>query len=504
MNKKMQRIIVAIIAIILAITMILTLIAPVLASDEGSTASGGLDISCTSDTILQGVHIGSVDVSGMTADQARSAVQAQVDGMAASTLTVDANGKTDTAPVSDLGFSWTNTDVADKAAKLGKCGNLLARYKFAKDAENEGYGLPIERSYDENAVQNFISRAASAVDVKAVECGLATDADGNITVTDGQNGMEVDEYESLSAVMVYLNTGWESGAPSVSLVTKVTEPKTNKEELDKVRDVLGSGSTIYAGSKAERCKNIENGVSLINGTLLLPGEQFSLLAHVTPFSAEHGYALAPSYAEGSVVDTYGGGICQVSTTLYLAVLQAELQVDQRTCHSMMVGYIEPSMDAAISEEGGKDLVFTNNTASPVYIMGKTEGGKIYFSIYGAETRPAGRTVAYRSVTLSTTEADFKLSADENTPFGVVTQTSSGHLGMEAQLWKDVTENGTTVSTQVNDSSYQMSPVSYILGVQTDNAQAKSELEGQIAENELEKSYEVIAKYGVTVVNKSTE
>ena len=85
---------------------------------------------------------------------------------------------------------------------------------------------------------------------------------------------------------------------------------------------------------------------------------------VVPFTEENGYAPAASYEMGSVVETYGGGICQVSTTLYLAVLRAELEVTERHNHSMIVNYVKPSMDAAIAE-GYKDFKFVNSADAAV-------------------------------------------------------------------------------------------------------------------------------------------
>ena len=92
--------------------------------------------------------------------------------MSAKTLTVNANGKSEMAAICALGFTWTNTDVASKAVSLGKSGNVLERYKVKKDAENVGISLPIERSYDEDAVSSFISKAAETTDVKPVSCTL--------------------------------------------------------------------------------------------------------------------------------------------------------------------------------------------------------------------------------------------------------------------------------------------------------------------------------------------
>ena len=121
-----------------------------------------------------------------------------------------------------------------------------------------------------------------------------------------------------------------------------------------------------------------------------------------PFDAENGYALAPSYENGTTVDSYGGGICQVSTTLYNAVMRAELEIVTRSAHSMIVTYVEPSMDAAIAGTF-KDLQFKNNQETPIYIEGYTNGGTLGFRIYGKETRPDNRKVTFESEVTSQTD-----------------------------------------------------------------------------------------------------
>ena len=116
-------------------------------------------------------------------------------------------------------------------------------------------------------------------------------------------------------------------------------------------------------------------------------------------TAAGGYELAGAYENGQTVQSYGGGVCQVSTTLYNAVLKAELEVTQRSNHSMIVTYVKPSMDAAIAGDY-KDLKFVNNLDAPIYIEGYTVGKDIYFNIYGQETRPSNRKVTYESEVVS--------------------------------------------------------------------------------------------------------
>ena len=493
MNRNTQRIVIAVIAVILALTMILSLVMPAMAATlPGESAPSGGE-----ERMLNGIRIGTVDVSGMTENEATEAVRASVLAMQASTLTVTSADVNTSVAVADLGFTWTNQEVIREAMAKGRSGNPITRYKCAKDVESKGCVFPIERSYDPAAVANFITEVAWNTNHAAVSFSMQMGEDGTPQVVEGTPGVRLSEKDALQMLTLYLQGGWQGGIPSLTIPVESITPRGSAEELKKVTDVLGTGSTVYAGSPPDRCQNIENGVSLINGTILWPGETFSLLSHVIPFTAEHGYALAHSYAEGSVVDTYGGGICQVSTTLYLAVLAAELQVDQRSNHSMMVGYIEPSKDAAISEEGGKDLVFTNNTDSPIFISGYTNAGIVEFVIYGVETRDPGRTVNYRSEVLSQQDPVFELTADENAPAGSIVMGDDPHPAVESRLWKDVTVNGVTESEEINWDSYQMSPFKYIIGVSTPDATLRDRLYTAIADDNLEMVQHALIDYGIS-------
>src|SRR5699024_15396 len=134
----------------------------------------------------------------------------------------------------------------------------------------------------------------------------------------------------------YLTQVWRDGNGSVELSVELTEPRGSREELETVQDVLGSGSTDYSASSSARATNIRNGTEKLNGIVLYPGDSLSVCDQMVPFDEENGYELAPSYSNGSVVESFGGGICQVSTTLYLAVLRSELEVTERYNHSMIV------------------------------------------------------------------------------------------------------------------------------------------------------------------------
>ena len=177
--------------------------------------------------------------------------------------------------------------------------------------------------------------------------------------------------------------------------------------------------------------------------------------------------MAGSYLNGKVVDSLGGGICQVSSTLYNAVLMAELEVVERSPHSMMVTYVQASADAAIAGTY-KDFKFKNDTDAPIYIEGYTTDDKqIVFNIYGEETRPSNRTIKYTNKVLESTPAVTQLVADSAQGIGY-RLVESGHNGCKAELYKEVYIDGVLQSSErVNKSNYQVSNRTVYYGINGD-------------------------------------
>ena len=432
-------------------------------------------------TILDGVYVEDRDLSGMTGEEAMQAVNDFVDTLKQKVVTF---GTVDDHYVAvttgDLGISWVNTQIIEEATGLGKEGNIVQRYKAIQDLKHGRKVYKLELSLDKDLIRTIMQEQCAEYDVEAVNAQL-TRSNGAFQIVEGQTGEAVNIEKSLDKTYDYLTNGWDYQDASIDLVIDVTEPKGDAQQLAKVKDVLGSYTTSYSTSGSARCKNVENGCRLINGTTLYPGDEFSTLDKISPFTEANGYYPAGSYLNGMVVDSLGGGICQVSTTLYNAVLLSELEVTQRSNHSMIISYVKPSMDAAIAESSGKDFRFVNNLDYPVYIEGYTGNKQITFVIYGVETRDPGHKVRYESEVLSKTEPDSeKIIADSSQSIGFV-DVQSAHIGYKAQLWKIVEENGVEVSREViNTSSYKMTPRTATVGVKTDNAAYASRIQAAIA------------------------
>ncbi len=462
--KKKIRIMFAMILLILPTFFITTPL-------QAAALSGGIE---------NGIAIGNVDVSSMTKEGAATAVEDYIAQLKDKTITLDAkNGNTVAISGEDLMFSWTNKEVVEDAFLYAKSGNIVKRYKEKKDLANENIVLDLKLDFNKEVIRKVVSEDCEKFNVPAKDATLTREND-EFVIVDGLTGVVIDVDASVKAITEYLQTNWDGQDCTIDLVVKTEEPRGTKEELSKIKDVLGTFTTNYKTSGSNRAGNVNNGCRLINGTLLYPGDEFSAYNAVSPFTEANGYYLAGSYLNGLVVDSLGGGICQVSTTLYNAALRAELDVTERSNHSMIVTYVDPAADAAISGTH-KDLKFVNNSKHPIYIEGITQDRKLTFTIYGIEERPSNREVTYESVQLSRTEpVGEKVVADGGQPIGYV-DVQSAHVGYVAELWKVVKVDGVEESrTLVNKSTYKPSPRTGSFGIASADPNATAAMQAAIA------------------------
>lgn len=418
--------------------------------------SAGMTAFAAEDTILNGVMIGGVDVSGMTKAEALKALESYEEQFGEQTLTLKIGDETMNVKLSSFGVACLNEDAVEEALGIGRTGNIVKRYKDQKDLQHSGKVLPLSWEADKAFVKSYVEENCTQYDREAQNASL-TRENGAFNFVEGKQGIELDVNSSVQIIMDYLESGKaaeELGSGTVELKSKITEPEGSAEELAYVKDLLGTFTTSFSTSSSNRCMNVKSGAEHINGTVLYPGEEFSAYETVSPFTEENGYAMAGSYLNGEVVDSMGGGICQVSTTLYNAVLRAELEVTERSPHSMIVHYVELSEDAAIAGTY-KDFKFKNSTEYPIYIEGYTTSDKkITFNVYGKETRDSNRTISFESVKTSEIPGQTILTENGGLPLGSKS-VSSGSTAYTAELYKVVKVNGAeTERIKINKSSYR--------------------------------------------------
>ena len=445
--------------------------------------AGSAVVSQDAQTIADGVKIGSVDVSGMTGSDAKNAVTEYINSLKAATFTLTgAEDKTVEATAEDMGVTADVDSAVEKAQAVGKSGSLIRRYKETQDLKKSDVVIDMKLQVDKQKTANLLYANGDSLNVKAVNMGLKRE-NGAFTIIDGQDGQEVDYVQSVYAINDFLVDQWDGSNNTIQLVVNDVKPEGSEEELAKVKDVLGTFTTTFPLNSAGRTQNVTRGCESINGSVVYPGEEFSADAAMRPYTEDNGYALAASYSNGTTVESFGGGICQVSTTLYNAVIRAELEVTARFNHSMTVGYVDLSADAAIAGDY-KDFKFVNNSDAPIYIEGSCSGGVLTFTVYGEETRPANRQVSFESETLETMNPEVQYNVTSSQPVGYYHVDQSSHTGYKARLWKVVTVDGVEQSREVfNNSTYKASPKIITVGTGGASEEQAAQIQGAVGSND---------------------
>lgn len=437
--------------------------------------------------ILSGITVGGIDVSGQTKEEAVQTVQGAISqgNNVAFTFKV-ADDRSFDVEVNTLGIQVSNLeDSIQQAVDYGRRGNALKAYKIKKDAKRGKltHDIPLQYTIDENTAKKALETAAVPALNEPQNAYVAQDVSGNISVEKEKNGEVLNTNKTIENIRKLLKD-WERKNATIQAEIDENAPEITAEALKDMTDLLGSCTMYYNADESGRAKNVESGAKHLNDILLQPGEEQSVDEAMRPYTEENGYAEAASFSGNTVEQTMGGGICQVSTTLYQALLHAELEIVERHAHSMIVSYAEPSMDAAIADDV-MDLVFKNNQEYPVYIESIVGGGCITFNIYGKETRDPNRTVTYVSETLSNEPNEEKKYIESDDPIGYINFVSEAHPKLSAQLWKVVTENGTEVSREVvNHSEYVSSPETYSVGTASDDANATAKMQQAIGTQDL--------------------
>lgn len=415
--------------------------------------------------ICDGIKVGSVDVSGMTKEEAQKQIDALVASHEERKIVVQVGEHEITTTCQELGLTYEKEAYAEEALAIGKEGNLWERYQEIQKAEDGKMSIELNSDLNDDTLRAFVEEQCAVYDVKSKNSKLKYE-NGKLIATESRIGHELQIEETVELLKEAVLSEEEADQVEVTAVVETVEPEYLQEEVSKCTNLLGSYSTTYNAYQTERSTNVATATGRINGTILYPGETFSTVKVIKDRTIENGYKTAPEYSSGKVIDGIGGGVCQVSTTLYNAVINAELEIVERSPHSMVVSYVDVSRDAAIAGDY-KDFKFKNNSEYPIYLMGSAYNGVLSFKVYGYDQRPANRTISFVAETTATIEPGKEVvTEDPSLPEDYREVTQSAHVGYRAKLWKIVKVDGVqTEKVQINSSSYSASPQYVTVGKQ---------------------------------------
>lgn len=327
--------------------------------------------------------------------------------------------------------------------------------------------LPAHTLLDPVKLNNFLRNIANSINIP-VEEPLFKFNSGNKRVSEFRPAQAGRELE-IDKTIELINGSFTTDKKDVELPVRITEPKIQTSEINKlgINELLASGVSHFAGSIPNRIYNVGLTAARINGVLIAPGETFSFLKTVGEINAETGFKQAYVIKEGRTVLDDGGGVCQVSTTLFRAALNSGLPIVARTAHAYRVGYYEqgfpPGLDATVFYPS-VDFKFKNDTGSHILIQAYTQGTTLYIDLYGT---PDGRVASLTTpvVTDQTPPPPELRQDDPSLPRGQIKQVDWAAWGARVSFKRTVTKNGETIANETWRSNYRPWQAVYLVGTQ---------------------------------------
>ena len=386
-------------------------------------------------TYAQTTTIEGVDVSGLTLEQARTALSDVLkDKIQGADITFVFNDISHTESAVTFGFVTDVEDVLVDAMLFEKSGPFFTRKKNLKTAETEGVNYSITLLADEETVKTAVASIATNYQVAAVEPEMNFNPDAateeeTITWSDEVNGLSLDETAFTAAVMGAVETGnFDLG----EIATVVLEPNHTKADMDGSVVKISEYTTFFGFGSFDdknRVANIELMASILTGTAIEPGDTFSINDTTGERTEEAGFKKANAIRSGVLIQEDGGGVCQVSGTLYNAYLLAELGIVERHAHShtseyiniigrhrengdsggYIFDYVTSSLDEYVAVDatidyGNKDLIVRNTLSDTIYLVVSVdeETETLTASVYGPP-REEDYTVVIRTLLHKTIE-----------------------------------------------------------------------------------------------------
>ncbi|MCL2204367.1 MAG: VanW family protein [Defluviitaleaceae bacterium] len=353
-----------------------------------------------------------------------------------------------------FGAHFDFTEVVESAQVYGQVRNLWRRLTRLLGRAHEITTPPVFR-FDPARIENEITEIAGKLHRPPVNARLSHQ-NGQIVVLPEKPGLAIDTALAIAHTQALLA---ELAEGTIALTPRVLPPRYTTADLNFTVSVLGAYQTFYLGGFDDpRIRNINKAAGRIHNQVIFPEEIFSTGTVIGAHLPNSGYEAALVLVRGEPVEDIGGGVCQVATTLYNAVLRSELKVVQRHNHSARVSYADFGFDATLAGDW-YDLKFKNNTPKPILITAEMGGGRLHIALHGLEGRPAGRTIRFTSERTGTTEpGPYKEIVDAALAPGQRVITLESVMGYTYEVFKHVYMHNQAVERiQVNTSTYRPLP-----------------------------------------------
>ncbi|SNS76496.1 G5 domain-containing protein [Anaerovirgula multivorans] len=417
------------------------------------------------DTIYNEVYIETINVSNLTKQQATQRVEnifgRELEGLK---LNLVYENYSRQLPYKDVGYTYLYDDAVEEAYRLGREGNIFNRISNIYALKKNPVYISLQPHYEEEFLESFIEDIEEHINKDAKDATIRRQ-NGAFQITKEQLGIEIDKDLLVERIIERIETFSQK---DISIPISHITPSLTEETLKNIQEVVGEFSTVFNLQMEGRSQNISIAARSINGTLLMPGEGFSF----NEKAAGRGYQEAPVIIDGKLVPGIGGGICQVSTTLYNAVVRGNLEVTSRRNHSLSVPYVPLGHDAAVANNH-IDFQFKNNFQNPIYIDSFVVGDKVFVKLYGK--KEDNFTITLLSDVIEVIEPKIETKKDPDMFIGEKKVEVEPKKGYRVNTYKIYSQNGKEIKREhISRDNYAV-----VNGVIIEGTKPNSVVEGEV-------------------------
>jgi vancomycin resistance protein YoaR len=353
----------------------------------------------------------------------------------------------------DLEAIYDIQAIVNEASIYGKDLSLFKKYNLVK-CLGESKEIQGDILYNEEKLKSFEETVKSKVNIDAVNARININL-GAINIEKEVVGKNIDG-ESLHDLLVKSINGNPNEKLNLKVNLKEEIPVIKELALKEITGKISGYSSKYNSTGDGREKNMKIASATIDGTLLMPGDTFSYNELIGDTTPDKGYEKANTYVGREIVPDYGGGICQVSTTLYRAVMRANIRATERVNHSMIVSYSEPGLDATVANDY-IDYKFVNDYDFPIYIEAFLYDANVYVNIYGNKEKVGNKTYELVNEIHEKYEVTVKYEEDNTLEEGKEKVSINGMPGYKVSSYLVTYQNGIEVSREyISTDSYKAS------------------------------------------------
>ncbi len=392
--------------------------------------------------ICDGVKIFDIDLSGLKKNQAKILINEKIKNIQSQPILTITFANTEYKIMNDdIDWKMDSNQLAQSAYDIGRTGNLIDKIKERIYTYNKGRTIVTDFSYNENKLKNILYNITKNLSAKPQNATIEI-INGKQKITPEIDGVVLDYNLVLSTLQKAMK---DSLNAKINLPAKITKAQINKDDLANITDVLASYTTYFNPKLFERTHNVKLASDYLDGALIKPNGIYSFNKGIGPRNVAMGYKDAPVYIGEEVVPGIGGGICQVSTTLYNAVLFSNLPIIERDCHIRPVPYVPIGQDATIAGDF-IDLKFKNNTLENIYIKSTMNYDNIKVEILG---KKPDNFPTIKIVTDNFSEIKYKtiIKEDEKIPIGKKEVEREGENGYKVTTYRLKYLNGKLIETE---------------------------------------------------------